>query len=148
MFHLPMILVPGTNPNSPGNYITGRRHTNDIIPTIMDYIGYSIPPPEIYEGKTMFDPIGRTSSPLFSMCWDPTYCTVGYRGNLKVIYYLESQVTEAYDISKDPEEKYPLEKGDSRWEEVEDMIPLVANWREKWHSDYYLLTMERVVDKQ
>lgn len=93
----------------------------DILPTVVDLLGYRIEGGQ-YPGSSLTElPEDRT---LRFSCWYENKCLASLRGDLKYIYNYGTQSDEVYDLSRDPKEKnniidsLPAEELDARREDL------------------------------
>lgn len=74
----------------------------DILPTVVDLLGYEVEGGE-YPGYALLDqPENRT---LMFSCWYENKCLASLKGDRKYIYNFGKEPDEFYDLSEDPLEK-------------------------------------------
>jgi phosphoglycerol transferase MdoB-like AlkP superfamily enzyme len=95
--HIPFILI---NPSFKGERKADIGGMVDAAPTIMNVIGFD--PNEKWQGQSLFE-ISPNKRTYFFCPWSDHL--FGYReGNKKYIYNATKDITEVYDLEKDPNE--------------------------------------------
>ncbi len=95
--HIPFVLI---NPAFTGERRSGIGGMVDVAPTIMNVIGFD--PNEKWQGQSLFVSTHNKRTYFFCPWSDHLF---GYReGNKKYIYNATKDITEVYDLEKDPNE--------------------------------------------
>jgi lipoteichoic acid synthase len=99
--HIPCVFI---NPAFNGEIRNNIGGMVDISPTVMDILG--LPPAEKWQGRSLFSSIENKRTYFFCPWSDHLF---GYReGNKKYIYNATKDITEIYDLEKDPLENNNL----------------------------------------
>jgi phosphoglycerol transferase MdoB-like AlkP superfamily enzyme len=95
--HIPCVFI---NPELKAETVDAIGGMADVAPTIMSMLGYSTP--KEWQGEDLL--ANRTKDRTYFFCPWSDYL-FGYRkGNMKYIYNATKNLTEVYDLSKDPHE--------------------------------------------
>ena len=105
----------------------------DILPTIVDLLGYGIKGGE-YKGNSLLRPLPEGRPLLFS-CWNESGCLASIRGKEKYIYHFDDQPEEIFDLSKDPLERQNL-AGERDAKELEERKSELLEWRSRVNYKY------------
>jgi lipoteichoic acid synthase len=128
--HVPLLLINerlfhGERDSTAGGII-------DVAPTIMDLLGYPLPPR--WQGRSLFD-LERSGRIYYFAPFSSVY--FGYReGSRKLIYNATSNTAELYDLQADPEEKVNL--GAREAEAVaagRDRLVAWARYQDRYYSE-------------
>jgi lipoteichoic acid synthase len=97
--------------HEPGRFQDGKRVDTltdqvDILPTIVDLLGYKIEGGK-YPGRSLLSPPDKNRT-LFFSCFDDYRCLASIKGDEKYIYFFGNQPDEVYDLSKDPHEHHDI----------------------------------------
>jgi arylsulfatase A-like enzyme len=121
-----------------GRFQDGRRVGTltdqvDILPTIVDLLGYKVKGGE-YPGRSLLAPPDENHT-LFFSCFDDYRCLASIKGNEKYIYFFGNQPDEVYDLSKDPYEHHDIADQVSG-EELKKKRLQVLQWYSKVNATY------------
>ncbi|MDP8952075.1 MAG: sulfatase-like hydrolase/transferase, partial [Actinomycetota bacterium] len=118
-----------------GERATGLSSQIDILPTVLDLLGYRVEDGE-YPGYSLLDPIPEERTLMFS-CITNRKCMASIKGYMKYIYHYDDQPDEFFDLSKDPLEKQNLadERGLNKVEMDKRREELLA-WRSRINALY------------
>ena len=94
--------------HAPGQFDEGQRVEGlasqiDILPTIVDMLGYEVDNGE-YPGYSLLNPISEDRTLMFS-CISNRKCLASIKGYEKYIYHYSNQPEEFFDLSEDPLER-------------------------------------------
>lgn len=112
--HVPLIITgPGIPPDSVVTQYVGQI---DVLPTLLDYL--ALPAPDHIEGISLLGniPHDRVLPSSGPMSDNSLACAV--KDASKVMWFVESDSTETYELTSDPEETVPLELDSLLFEEV------------------------------
>ena len=121
--------------HDPKRFQNGKRvkepaNLTDILPTVVDLLGYEVAGGD-YPGYSLRDlPKNRT---LKSSCWHDDKCLASLEGDKKYIYHYKGEQPKGmkqeqfFDLSKDPSEKNNLAK--SHPEELEQRKKELFQWK-------------------
>ncbi len=125
--HIPMILAgPGTGP--PGEPIEGLRQEVDVVPTVLDVLGYRLEGGHL-DGASLLEPSPHKA--LYASCWYRNYCMAAIEGNLKFIYHYHRRGMEVFDLARDPFERHNLlATGEVSAQRAEEVARALRSWRE------------------
>jgi arylsulfatase A-like enzyme len=105
----------------------------DILPTIVDMLGYEIQG-GAYDGSSLLDPL-RTDRTLMFSCWGDKGCLASLTGTQKYIYHFDDKPEELFDLATDPGERHNL-AGQRSAEELNKRRAQLLEWRAKVHARY------------
>lgn len=115
-----------------GKRVNGLANLADILPTVVDLLGYEVKGGE-YPGYSLLDlPKSRT---LKFSCWDDDKCLASLDGDEKYIHHFDGEQPEGmeqeqfFDLSEDPLEKNNLAK--SHPKEVQQRKKELLEWQEE-----------------
>jgi arylsulfatase A-like enzyme len=123
-----IVFLPGVAPT----VVNGRVSHIDFVPTLIDLLGYTIPPE--FQGDLM-----RKNRPIFFVTQSHKYKIGLIQNNSKVIIDLNKELIEAYDLENDPGELNQLKP-----KEFNKQILKLLFWRhcqisyyenEKWKTN-------------
>lgn len=127
---IPLMVVDPAR--SEGGRVEKPANQLDILPTVVDLLGYEVAGGE-YTGYSLLNqPADRT---LKFSCWYEDKCLANIKGDRKYIYNYGNAPDEFYDLSEDPLEKnntvdqIPQEKLEKRREEL-------LEWRARSDAAY------------
>jgi lipoteichoic acid synthase len=113
-----------------GRRVNGLANLTDILPTVVDLLGYEVTGGD-YPGYSLLDlPEDRT---IMSSCWDDDKCMASLNGDEKYIYHYKGEQPEGmkqeqfFDLSKDPLEKNNLAESHSK--ELEQRKKELFEWK-------------------
>ena len=89
-----------------GKRVEGLRYQLDILPTVLDLLGYKVTGGE-YSGRSLLAPPDRDRT-LFFSCFHDYKCLASLKGTQKYIYFFGDRPEEVYDLSSDPMERHNL----------------------------------------
>ena len=126
-----LIHAPGWFEN--GERVENRSSQIDVLPTVLEMLGYEIQDGE-YPGYSLLrdPPDDRT---LMFSCFHDKACSASLKGTEKYIYHFGNQPDEFFDISEDPLEKNNLANERSR-EELDERRREILQWRSSVNAVY------------
>ena len=124
--------------HEPGRFRNGKRVETptdqvDIMPTVMDLLGYEVTGGE-YPGRSLLAPPDKNRT-LFFSCFDDYRCLASIEGDEKYIYFFGNQPEEVYDLSKDPYEHHDI-AGELSDEELKKKRLQVLAWYSRVNAMY------------
>jgi lipoteichoic acid synthase len=131
--HIPVILY-GAGLRKPGQEIKGLRNNTDILPTVVDILGYRLKG-GLYDGKSLVSTAGHAT--LYHSCWYRNGCMALREGGMKTIYHYQWRPPQLFDMKNDPLEKQDLSlqfSGPNN--RVEDAVKRMKSWRQKVNRRY------------
>ncbi len=140
----------------PERMIKGVRSHLDLVPTIADLLGLTVPH-GTYLGVSLFDPPPQRE--LFFSCWFNRQCLAVREGFLKTIYHYDLRPTEVFDNRSDPFDEHNLaltgpydeqflaqrEKKMKRW--VTRVNRRYAKWERALKEDFIKSTRPQVATR-
>jgi lipoteichoic acid synthase len=116
-----------------GERIEGPSNHTDVLPTVLEMLGYEIQDGE-YPGYSLLrdPPDGRT---LIFSCFHDKACAASLKGTEKYIYHYGNQPDELFDIAEDPLEKNNLANERTR-EELDERRREILQWRSSVNAAY------------
>ena len=105
----------------------------DIMPTVMDLLGYKVEGGE-YPGRSLLAPPDKNRT-LFFSCFDDYRCLASIKGDEKYIYFFGNQPDEVYDLSKDPYEQHDI-AGEQSNAELKKKRSQVLTWYSRVNATY------------
>ncbi len=115
-----------------GKRVDGLSNLTDILPTVVELLGYEIKGGD-YTGHSLLDlPEDRT---IMSRCWDDEKCMSSLNGDEKYIYHYKGEQPEGmkqeqfFDLSRDPLERNNLAK--SHPKELKQRKKELLEWQEE-----------------
>jgi arylsulfatase A-like enzyme len=87
-----------------GARVEGLRHQIDLMPTILDLLGWKVS--EGLPGLSLFGTPGHDR--VWSSCWSGNQCMSMREGNLKYVVSDWVEPLEVYDLEKDPLQKHNI----------------------------------------
>jgi len=118
-----------------GERATGLSSQIDILPTVLDLLGYRVADGE-YPGYSLLDPIPEERTLMFS-CITNRKCMASIRGYEKYIHHYDDQPDEFFDLSKDPLEKQNLaDEGGLNQVEMDKRREELLAWRSRINALY------------
>ncbi len=127
---IPMMVVDPTRPE--GARIGQPVNQLDILPTVVDLLGYKIEGGKYPGYPLMNQPSDRT---LKFSCWYEDKCLASLKGDEKYIYNFGNEPDELYDLSKDPLEKNNIADQAPR-EELKQRRDALLEWRARSDAAY------------
>lgn len=127
---VPLLIHDGSNPKH--HKITHLVSQLDLMPTLMDWLGYKIEganPP----GRLMWDRDGNRT--LYANCWYDRRCMAAIGERYKLIEHFGKKQLEVYDLVNDPKEKNNLIKEKSD-EALQKQRAQLFGWRQAVNSLY------------
>lgn len=102
----------------PGTQLTGLRQQTDLMPTVLDLLGWKTTAGTL-PGKSLVSSPGHAS--VYFSCLSASMCMGMRSGNLKYIQAFERGSLQVFDLEKDPDERHNLanQQPTSRLETVE-----------------------------
>ena len=124
--------------HEPGRFRDGKRvetpaDHGDIMPTILDLLGYEVTGGE-YPGRSLLAPPDKNRT-LYASCFDDYRCLASIEGDEKYIYFFGNQPEEVYDIYKDPYEHHDI-AGELSDEELKKKRLQVLAWYSRVNAMY------------
>ena len=138
--HVPLILYGARV--QPGEVIDGLRQTIDVMPTVLDLLGYDIVAGTL-PGRSLRRREGHAS--LLHSCWYRNACMAVRDGRHKTIYHYRSHPPQVFDIEADPLETRDLTK--TRRKGAFDLARAVARmkaWRKATNQRYRAHQLRRL----
>lgn len=132
--HVPFFVHDPQNPR-PARYEAPANHT-DILPTLMDALGYGIKGGE-YPGSSLLGPEKEDRIHRMS-CYQPFTCLMSIEGDEKYIYHYGNKPEEYYDLSEDPLEKNNIADEQSK-KELKSRRKDLLSWKagvDKIYEEY------------
>lgn len=131
MMRVPLLMLGPTI--APGTVFEGTRQHIDIVPTVVDLLGFS--PSRPFMGKSLLGP-GHES--VFVHCYYQNFCRAQVRGKYKYIDNYGRRRAELYDLEADPKEEQDL-GADKQWSKElaarsADMKKLTDEWRARYQA--------------
>ncbi|HZY64422.1 MAG: sulfatase-like hydrolase/transferase [Actinomycetota bacterium] len=123
--------------HAPNRYKGGERmeppvNKLDVLPTVMDLLGYEVTG-GTYPGTSVLNaPTGRT---LMASCYQENRCLASIEGSEKYIYYYGNKDAEFYDLSSDPRERENIADEQSP-EKLEKQRDALLTWQIQTNSSY------------
>jgi lipoteichoic acid synthase len=116
-----------------GERIEGPSNHTDVLPTVLEMLGYEIQDGE-YPGYSLLrdPPDDRT---LIFSCFHDKACAASLKGTEKYIYHYGNQPDELFDIAEDPLEKNNLANERTR-EELDERRREILQWRSSVNAAY------------
>jgi arylsulfatase A-like enzyme len=105
-----MVFVPGAKPTR----VQEKVSQIDFVPTLIDLLGYRIPPE--FQGEVM-----KKDRPIFMVSQSNKYLIGMISGDIKVIADMNRKLVEVYNITADPNELHSLNSDDYQ----EDILRLL-----------------------
>lgn len=124
--------------HAPGQFDEGQRVEGlasqiDILPTIVDMLGYEVDNGE-YPGYSLLNPISEDRTLMFS-CISNRKCLASIKGYEKYIYHYSNQPEEFFDLSDDP-----IERRNTVYEqdqaELDRLRKDLLEWRSEVNAEY------------
>ncbi|MET0591482.1 MAG: LTA synthase family protein, partial [Polyangiaceae bacterium] len=101
--HVPMVLLGP--PFKAGQRITGLRQHIDVLPTLLESVGFRLEQPS-RPGRSMLSTRGHER--LYFSCHYRDYCLAGRNARDKVIHHYAQRGPELFDLVVDPDERTNL----------------------------------------
>jgi lipoteichoic acid synthase len=129
---VPLIIhAPGWFEN--GERVTGLSSQIDILPTVVDMLGYEVKNGE-YPGYSLLHPVPEDRT-LFFSCISQRTCLASLKGNEKYVYHYGNQPKEVFDLSKDPLEEHNLARERDE-DELDKRRQKLLEWRSSVDATY------------
>ncbi len=131
--HVPMLVAgPGVEPGSP---IEGLRQSIDIVPTVLDLLGYDVRG-GLIAGKSLMEPEGHDR--IYTSCWYKDNCMAVRVGPRKILYHYQKRGLEVFNVVDDPGETVNLAgEGNSLTRlEIDAAIEDMKGWKERVNAIY------------
>jgi lipoteichoic acid synthase len=130
---VPLIVhAPGWFEN--GERVEGLANHTDIMPTVLDMLGYRVNDGE-YPGYSLLRPPPEDRTLFFSCFHDANKGCASLKGNEKYIYYYEALPEEFFDLGEDPFEVHNIVNERDERELRERRNEIVA-WRARVNAVY------------
>ena len=132
--HVPFFIHDPQN-QQPQRYESPSNHT-DILPTLMDALGYKIKNGE-YPGYSLYGPEREDRTHRMS-CFQAYNCVSSIENGDKYIFHYGNEEEEYYDLSEDPDEKNNIADEQSE-EKLDKRREDLLSWRagvEEIYEDY------------
>jgi lipoteichoic acid synthase len=116
-----------------GKQVEGHSNHTDILPTVLEMIGYEVENGE-YPGYSLLrePPEDRT---LFFSCWFEEACLASIEGTEKYIYHYGDRPDEIFDLQSDSSEQHNL-AGEHLKDELDKRREDVLAWRSSVQAEY------------
>jgi lipoteichoic acid synthase len=88
-----------------GKRVEGLSNHTDILPTVLDMLGYELIGEQEYPGYSLLHPLPEDRTLFFSCFHDDKKGCASLRGTEKYIYHYEELPEEVFDLSEDPFEE-------------------------------------------
>lgn len=131
---VPFFVHDPQNPR-PERYESPSNHT-DILPTLMDALGYEIKNGE-YPGYSLYGSEREDRTHRMS-CFQPYNCVSSIKNGEKYIFHYGNEEEEYYDLSEDPDEKNNIADEQSE-EKLKERREDLLSWRagvDEIYEDY------------
>ena len=124
--------------HAPGSFENGERAEGlssqiDILPTVLDLLGYKVENGE-YSGFSLLHPLPGDRTLMFS-CISNRECLASIKGYQKYIYHYGKQPDEIFNLSTDPLETRNLASVYSK-EALNEQREDLLKWRSKVNAGY------------
>jgi lipoteichoic acid synthase len=116
-----------------GERIEGPSNHTDVLPTVLEMLGYEIHDGEYPGYSLMRDPPDDRT--LMFSCFHDKACAASLKGMEKYIYHYGNQPDELFDIAEDPLEKNNLANERTR-EELDERRREILQWRSRVNAAY------------
>jgi arylsulfatase A-like enzyme len=115
-----------------GERFAGLANHLDILPTVLDLLGYEVEGWE-YPGHSLLRPPGERT--LVVSCFNKDKCLVSIRSREKYIHHYGDRPDELFDLEKDPLEEHNL-AGERARKETDERREELLKWRSKIETMY------------
>ena len=116
-----------------GERIESLASQIDILPTVLDLLGYEVENGE-YHGYSLLNEPPEDRA-IYSSCWFENKCLTSVRGHEKYIYHYGNRSDEIFDLSEDPSEQHDL-AGEYSQEELDRRRDELLEWRSNTIATY------------
>jgi arylsulfatase A-like enzyme len=107
-----MIVEPGSQYDG-GKRVSAPTNQTDILPTVLDLLGYEVTDSAGYQGRSMLSAPQPPQPPqklqksrtLHFSCWEEYNCLSSIKDGKQYIYFFGDKPEEFYDLKRDPNEK-------------------------------------------
>jgi len=116
-----------------GERIEGLSNQTDILPTVVEMLGYEVENGE-YPGYSLLRPLPGDRTLRFS-CISSRKCLASIKGNEKYIYHYDNQPEEVFNLAEDPLEEHNLADEHTK-EQLDKRREDLFQWRSNVNSKY------------
>jgi arylsulfatase A-like enzyme len=130
---VPLLLLGAGLESMRGRVVGGLRETSDIVPTVLEVLGYETRGGNL-QGRSLLSSPGHER--LFFSCWYTRQCLGLREGPIKTLYHYERLPPEVFDLSKDPQERENLAGGIVPLESVAANVERLKAWKRENNALY------------
>ena len=130
---VPLLLVGAGLEEMRGRVVHGLRETSDIVPTVLEILGFRIFGGDL-QGRSLLSTPGHDR--LFFSCWYTRQCLALREGSTKTIYHYERLPPEVFDLAADPLERRSLAADSAHREALGRDIERLKAWKRQNNARY------------
>jgi phosphoglycerol transferase MdoB-like AlkP superfamily enzyme len=127
------LIIHDPNRFQNGERIKGLTNQIDIVPTVLELLGYEVKGGQ-YPGYSLLHPLPGDRTLRFD-CISNRKCLASIKGTQKYIYHYDDLPDEFFDLSKDPLEEHNLADEHSQTE-MEKRREDLLKWRSRVVAEY------------